>query len=98
MGDDFSRGKSGFSSKRNYYALLQFQKREIMKDDFKDFVDNYKKDTHKVKQKKKAKIERKKNKPRKKNKQRQKIIHKMKILKQTKNKPRKKRCSACYGH
>ena len=65
MGDDFSRGKSGFSSKWNYYALLQFQKREIMKDDFKDFVDNYKKDPDKVKQKKQAKLERKKNKPRK---------------------------------
>ena len=39
-----------------------------------------------------------KNKLRKKNKQRQKIIHKMKILKQTKNKPRKKRCSTCYGN
>ena len=65
MGDDFSRGKSGFSSKWNYYALLQFQKGEIMKDDFKDFVDNYKKDPDKVKQKKQAQLERKKNKPRK---------------------------------
>ena len=65
MGDDFSRGKSGLSPKRNYYALLQFQKREIMKDDFKDFVDNYKKDLEKVKQKKQEQLERKKNKPKK---------------------------------
>ena len=65
MGDNFSRGKSGFSSKRNYYALLQFQKREIMKDEFKKFVDNYKKDPDKVKQKQQAKLERKKNKPKK---------------------------------
>ena len=65
MGDDFSRGKSGLSSKWNHDALLQFQKREIMKDDFKDFVDNYKKDPDKVKQKKQAQLERKKNKPRK---------------------------------
>ena len=65
MGDDFSRGKSGLSSKRNYYALLQFQKREIMKDDFKEFVDNYKKDPEKVKQIKQAKLERKKNNPKK---------------------------------
>ena len=36
-----------------------------MKDDFKDFVDNYKKDPDKVKQKKQAQLERKKNKPRK---------------------------------
>ena len=31
-----------------------------MKDDFKDFVDNYKKDPDKVKQKKQAQLERKK--------------------------------------
>ena len=36
-----------------------------MKDDFKEFVDNYKKDPEKVKQKKQAKLERKKNKPKK---------------------------------
>ena len=65
MGDDFSRCKSRFSSKRYNYALLQFQKREIMKDDFKEFVDNYKKDPEKVKQRKQAKLERKKNKPKK---------------------------------
>ncbi len=34
-----------------------------MKDDFKDFVDNYKKDPEKVKQKKQEQLERKKNKP-----------------------------------
>ena len=36
-----------------------------MKDDFKDFVDNYKKDPVKVKQVKQAKLERKKNNPKK---------------------------------
>ena len=36
-----------------------------MKDDFKDFVDNYKKDPAKSKQRKQAQLERKKNKPRK---------------------------------
>ena len=36
-----------------------------MKDDFKEFVDNYKKDPEKVKQRKQAKLERKKNKPKK---------------------------------
>ena len=36
-----------------------------MKDDFKDFVDNYKKDPVKVKQIKQAKLERKKNNPKK---------------------------------
>ena len=36
-----------------------------MKDDFKEFVDNYKKDPEKVKQKNQAKLERKKNKPKK---------------------------------
>ena len=63
--DNFSRCKSRFSSKRYNNALLQFQKREIMKDDFKEFVDNYKKDPEKVKQRKQAKLERKKNKPKK---------------------------------
>ena len=60
MGDDFSRGKSGFSSKWNYYALLQFQKREIMKDDFKEFVDNYKKRSSKSFIKKTVKIRKEK--------------------------------------
>ena len=36
-----------------------------MKDDFKEFVDNYNKDPEKVKQKKQAKLERKKSKPKK---------------------------------
>ena len=36
-----------------------------MKDDFKDFVDNYKKDPEKVRQIKQSKLERKKNKPKK---------------------------------
>ena len=36
-----------------------------MKDDFKDFVYNYKKDPDKVKQKKQVQLERKKNKPKK---------------------------------
>ena len=36
-----------------------------MKDDFKEFVDNYKKDPEKVKQKKQAKLERQKNNPKK---------------------------------
>ena len=34
-----------------------------MKDDFKEFVDNYKKDPQKLNQKKQEQIERKKNKP-----------------------------------
>ena len=36
-----------------------------MKDDFKEFLDNYKKDPEKIRQIKKSKLERKKNKPKK---------------------------------